>query len=244
MSNAFLRIRQALVREKKYAQYIAIALGEMLLIVVGILVALKIDNWNQTKQDYIIIESYLEKINANIATDLNNLDSLIDLRRKSLLNTDTILKYYKNEQISDPKLFELGFQRLFVETRFYTNSSAYESLKSSGFLRNIENGSIEEGLNSYYSLDEKISYLEESFHSITQPIEEHLSEKGFYIEYSEMFQWNHQDTLFFTYKDLQKYPDVQSTFIRAKMWLESLINAYSELSKRGYELQDILNNGD
>jgi len=244
MSNAFFRIRQALVRKKKYAEYFGIALGEMLLIVVGILVALKIDNWNQTKQDNIIVESYLEKINANIAADLNNLESLIDSRRQALLYTNTILKYYKNEQISDSKLFELGFNSLFIETRFYTNSSAYESLKSSGFLRNIDNGSIEAGLNSYYSLNERISNIEESFHSITQPIEENLSEQGFYIEYREMFEWNHQDTLFFTYNDLQKYPDVQSTFIRAKMWQESLIGRYSELSKRGYELQGILNNGD
>ena len=44
MSNAFFRVRQRLVKESRYGQLIGVALAEMVLIVVGILLALQIDN--------------------------------------------------------------------------------------------------------------------------------------------------------------------------------------------------------
>lgn len=244
MSDAFFRIRRKFANEKKYGKFISVALVEMVLIIVGILIALQIDNWNQKKQERKIVNDYIAIIKHNVADDLKSLEGIIEHRKQSLLYTDTILGYYKNEQILDPKLFELGFKSLFVEQRFIPNRNAYESLKSSGFLRNLGSTNIEVALNAYYSLLGRIVTSEEVFNSLTLPIEENLSENGFYIEYADMFLWNHQDTLDFTYDDLRKYPDVQSTFIRSKMWLESFIDSYTELFDIGEDLQEVLNTMD
>lgn len=244
MSNAFLKVRQKLAQENKIGKLIGVAVVEMVLIIVGILIALQIDNWNQTKQEHKIVEEYLEIIKHNVANDLKELEIIKEHREQSLDYTDTILGYYKNEHVSDPKLFELGFMSLFVEQRFYPNKNAYESLKSSGFLRKVGNTSIEEVLNAYYALMDVILTSEEVFNSITLPIEEKLSGNGFYIEYAEMFHWDHQDTLNFNYSNLKKYPDVQSTFVRSKMWLESFNNSYTQLLLKGEELLEILNSAD
>jgi hypothetical protein len=244
MKNAFVKIRQSLLKDKKYGLYISTALVEMVLIILGILIALQIDNWNQIRQERNIVREYLDIVKTNVATNLIDLENILAYRKQALLHTDTILEYYRNKHISDPKLFEQGFQSLFVERSFIPNRSAYESLKNSGYLRTVGNTRIEEGLNAYYSLMDRISISEEAFNSITLPIEENLSENGFYIEYMEMFQWEHKDTIHFTYRELQKYPDVQSTFIRSKMWLESFISSYSDLKNEGNELLKILNNGD
>ncbi len=244
MKNALIRIRQELFRERKYREYLVFGLGEMLLIVIGILVALQIDNWNQSRQDNKIIEAYFEKIITNIDSDLSKLKTLQEDRRQALVYTDTILGYFNKKHIQDPKLFERGFFSLFVETRFHPNISAYESLKNSGFMKNVKNPEIEEQLSSYYFLMEKVSFVEEKFNSITQPIETILSENGFYIEFKEMFYWDHKDTLEFTCQTMEKYPDVESTFIRAKMFQEELINNYSVLFDRGHEVIKLLSNGD
>jgi len=244
MNNAFYRIRQRLFKEKRYGQFISIALIEMLLIIVGIFLALQLENWNQEKQDSKVVLEYLEIIKTNIGTDLNKLEIVTDYRKQTLLFTDTIMVYYENEYISDPKLFELGFMSLFISRRFNPNTSAYESLKNSGFLRTLGNTKIEVGLNSYYSLIDQISKGEEEFNSIIIPIEEKLSENGFYIDYKEMFQGNYQDTIFFTYEEIKRFPDVQSTFIRAQIWLKYFVGAYSELLIEGNELLKILENGD
>lgn len=213
MSNAFFRIRQKLIEEKKYRNYFVFALGEMLLIVIGILLALQIDNWNQSRQDNKIIEAYFIKISTNIESDISKLRILMEERKQALDYTDTILGYYSKKQISDPKLFERGFFSIFVETKFNPNKSAYESLKNSGFMSNVKNPNIEENLSSYYYLMERVSFVEEKFISIIQPIETILSESGFYVEFKEMF-------------------------------LEELINNYSELSEKGYEAIDLLKKAD
>ena len=196
------------------------------------------------KQERKIVEDYIAIIKHNVASDLKMLEGIIENRRQSLLYTDTILEYYRNEQISDSKLFELGFMSLFVEKRFIPNRDAYESLKSSGFLRNLGRTRIEEALNTYYSSLSRIVAAEAVFNSLTLPIEENLSEKGFYIEYADIFQWNHQDTIDFTIEDLKKYPDIQSTFIRSKMWLESFNDSYTVLFNNGENLLEVLNSKD
>ena len=244
MSDAFFRIRRKFANENKYGKFIGVAVVEMVLIIVGILLALEIDNWNQKKQERKIVKDYIAIIKHNVANDLKSLEGFIEHRKQTLLYTDTILGYYKNEQISDPKLFELGFLSIFLEERFIPNRNAYESLKSSGFLRNLGNTSIEEALNAYYSLLDRIVTYEEVFNSLTLPIEENLSESGFYIEYADAFHWNHQDTINFTYEDLRKYPDVQSTFIRSEMWLGFLINSYAELLNNGKDLVEVLDSVD
>ena len=244
MSYAILRIRRKFAKENKYVKFTVVAVVEMMLIIVGILIALQIDNWNQTNQEHKIVKEYLEIIKHNVANDLKELEILKEHREQSLNSTATILGYYKNEQISDPKLFELGFLNLFLEQRFIPNRNAYESLKSSGFLRNLGSTSIEEALNAYYSLLDRILTYEEVFNSLTLPIEENLSESGFYIEYADAFHWNHQDTINFTYKNLRKYPDVQSTFIRSEMWLGFLIGLHADLLKNGKDLLEVLDSVD
>jgi hypothetical protein len=244
MSNAFFKMRQSLLKDKKYGLYISTAIVEMVLIVLGILIALQIDTWNQTRQEKKIVLEYLDIIKTNVVTDLNELKSINAYRTQASRYTDTILGYYRNEHITNSKLFEQGIQNLLLERSLNSNKSAYESLKNSGYLRAVGNSRIEEGLNTYYSLIDVISKSEESFNSITLPIEENLSENGFYIEYMEMFQWEHNDTIQFSIEELQKYPDVQSTFIRSKMWLEAFIRRYTDLNNEGEELLRILNNED
>ena len=51
MIGLFRKIRHKLLSEQSYGIYILYASGEMLLVVVGILFALQIDNWNQTHKE-------------------------------------------------------------------------------------------------------------------------------------------------------------------------------------------------
>ena len=47
----FRKIRQKLLTENKFSKYLIYALGEIVLVVIGILIALQINNWNQSKQE-------------------------------------------------------------------------------------------------------------------------------------------------------------------------------------------------
>ena len=244
MSNAFFKNRPKLIRERKYGEYFSIALGEIILIALGIFLALQVDNWNQKRHESKIIDSYLIKISNELKSDFQSLELMIEKRRQALVYTDTILNYYKKDHIDDSKLFEKGYRSVFIESRFFPNTRAYESLKNSGYMKDLENPEIEETLNQYYHLVDNLLFVENKFNSITQPVEITLGEKGFYIEYQDVFRWNNKDTIQFTIESMKKYPEYHTTFIKAKVFLEELIEDYTDLLDKANETMDIIGNGD
>ncbi|MBT8272644.1 MAG: hypothetical protein KJO77_02485, partial [Bacteroidia bacterium] len=59
MITFFRRIRQNLLAESKFSKYLIYAIGEIFLVVIGILIALQINNWNQAGKDDKILKEYL-----------------------------------------------------------------------------------------------------------------------------------------------------------------------------------------
>ena len=76
MIRFFRKIRLKLVRENKFGQYIKYAIGEIVLVVIGILIAVQINNWNQNRKDDQILNEYLVKIKSHTLEDLRKLDTV------------------------------------------------------------------------------------------------------------------------------------------------------------------------
>lgn len=243
MSNEFFKTRWQFIKGRKYRDYLMIALGELILLVLGIFIALQIDNWNQERQEKKIIDAYLVLISKDLHADIRSVEELMENRKQALMYTDSILSYYRNGYIANSKLFERGYSSLFIETRFHPNTSAFESLKNSGFIKDLENLEIEEQLNQYYKLIENISFVEDKFINMTQPVENSLVVKGFYSEYNQIFKWENRDTVIFTIQSMMKYPEYEAAFIKAKMFQEELINNYKDLLLKGDETLELINNG-
>jgi hypothetical protein len=68
MIKFFRKIRQKMLMENKFSKYLLYAIGEIILVVIGILIALQINNWNENRKDSIeeraILESLLENLNV------------------------------------------------------------------------------------------------------------------------------------------------------------------------------------
>ncbi len=58
MIKFFRKIRQKLLAENKFSKYLIYAIGEIFLVVIGILIALSINNWNQNKNEQNKIKEY------------------------------------------------------------------------------------------------------------------------------------------------------------------------------------------
>ena len=144
MSKEFFKTRRQLFKERKYRDYVTIAIGELMLLVIGIFIALQIDNWNQERQEKKTIDAYLVLIRKDLQADILNIEKLMEIRIQALSHTDSILSYFRSGFIANSKLFERGYFSLFIETRFQPNTSAFESLKNSGYMKDLENLEIEE----------------------------------------------------------------------------------------------------
>ena len=90
MIKIFRKIRYDLLSNGQTSKYLKYAIGEILLVVIGILIALQINNWNQVKKDDKILREYLGKIKSHTQEDMRMLDSLTKYRKN--IGLSNILK--------------------------------------------------------------------------------------------------------------------------------------------------------
>ena len=74
----FRRIRKNLADENRILKYSRYAIGEIVLVVIGILIALQINNWNEDQKSRKKELTYLENIRADLMMNIDELNSFID----------------------------------------------------------------------------------------------------------------------------------------------------------------------
>ncbi|XWN35865.1 MAG: DUF6090 family protein [Balneola sp.] len=152
MFKFFRRVRQALLSESKFSKYLVYALGEILLVVVGILIALQINNWNEERKDRKIEQSYIELLSRDLSADSVSLNELISFSDHSVKSKAIILTYLKNET-SKPDSLGTHFLRTAFQgvQSFVPNMGAFEELQSAGGLSLINDENIRNQILSLYN---------------------------------------------------------------------------------------------
>ncbi len=121
--------------ENKTGKYLKYAIGEILLVVIGILIALSINNWNEQRKTNELLNLYQENIVFELEQDLKHLselDSLSKMRKRSL---DNYIAYYNSKKIDiDTLKAKVDSIQLQYEI-FNTNSYSVQDLMTTGNLR-------------------------------------------------------------------------------------------------------------
>mgnify|MGYP001827315849 CR=1 FL=1 len=79
MIKLFRHIRRSLLKENKMGKYFKYAIVEILLVVIGILIALSINNWNETRKEQALELDYLIGIKTDLEDDLPNIERRINV---------------------------------------------------------------------------------------------------------------------------------------------------------------------
>jgi hypothetical protein len=105
--------------------------GEFILIFLGILIALQVDNWNQSRQDRKLERNLLSEMRSNLIATQEDIEYNIMMQERYLNSTEVVIDFLKSEL---PWHDSLGyyFTRIMAGTVFDHNNSAYESLNSIG----------------------------------------------------------------------------------------------------------------
>lgn len=151
MITFFRSIRKNLITEGIATRYLKYAVGEIILVVIGILIALQINNWNNEKQQEKIEIKYLKELKENLKKDLNDIEFNISFNESKLTSNKIILDYL-NGQTAEVDSIEFHFSNLFFSTRTLVNMSAYENLKSRG-LEIISNDSLRQQITTLYEFN-------------------------------------------------------------------------------------------
>tara|TARA_R100001369_G_scaffold77623_2_gene107080 strand:- start:3947 stop:4702 length:756 start_codon:yes stop_codon:yes gene_type:complete len=169
----FRKIRQKLLAENKFSKYLIYAIGEIVLVVIGILIALYINNLNTEKQDSITLNGYLNNIAENIKSDQANLEYITAFRDSSVIGSKYFMKMIEQ---GSKEQYATYFSTYFkfnpwLDESFQSNQSGFEALKNSGYLNKIHQTDLQTELYKYYSLVQKIKDEEQSLNNFMEEME-------------------------------------------------------------------------
>lgn len=161
MIKLFRNIRKNLITEGKTANYLKYAIGEIVLVMIGILLALQVNNWNETRK----VNTFKTEILLLIAQNLERDSILLSLERyktqEALAYTDLLLEQVALKNYNDSLNHWMG--KIISFERFKSQSSAFEVLKSKG-IEIISDNKLQLALISYY--DESLFKLYESLNDV------------------------------------------------------------------------------
>ena len=128
------RIRKRLVTENRVQKYLIYAIGEILLVVIGILIALQINNWNTNKNNEALKKAYIKLIKEDLQKDTVSLQYAIDI-----MYNDSIQLQKYSRRLSHPKatkdtlikIARYEFDPWYTSSQIFNNNT-YESLISTG----------------------------------------------------------------------------------------------------------------
>jgi hypothetical protein len=149
MIKIFRKIRQNLLNQGKTTKYFKYAIGEIVLVVIGILIALQVNNWNNNKQLEEVQIKYLNEIGNNLKSDLKDVRFNIKFNETRLNSGKVVLENLKNDAVYIDTL-DVYYGSLLFTTRSVVNYSAYETLKSKG-LEIITNDNLRKSITKLYS---------------------------------------------------------------------------------------------
>ena len=160
MIKFFRKIRQQLMAENRFSKYLLYAIGEIVLVVIGILIALGINNWNQKRIEIeketiafnnLIsdLEEQSASLKVNIETEKEMFKSGLYIsehfsRNKGFVNNDTLLS----------KLNLLGMRKTFSPIK-----TTFDELKSTGNITLIRNENLKRSIIQFYDELERVSLI-------------------------------------------------------------------------------------
>jgi hypothetical protein len=147
----FRHIRQRLLRENKFSKYLLYAIGEIVLVVIGILIALQINNWNEAIKDHAYEVKMLSEIVKSLKADQLNLQADID--DYTILNNtvDHFTILARDRAIFHDSMYQ-DLWKLNIGKYLQFNRGPYDALKSSGIDR-ISNDSIRNHLINFFDFE-------------------------------------------------------------------------------------------
>ena len=153
MIRFFYKIRQKLFSEGKFTHYILYALGEIILIVIGILIAITIDNNNELRKIKRMEQVYLSGLKSEFEQNKNKLQTLIETNRLNYEDAQKLANFIATDSFPDEKtLSNLLFNAFSYEIAYNPNNSLLTEVISTGYLKYISNPTLRQELAAWESV--------------------------------------------------------------------------------------------
>jgi hypothetical protein len=161
MIKIFRKNRQKMLTKKKFGKYLVYAIGEVILVIIGILFALAINEHSKSNNNLALRNSYIIQLNDEADRNLEKLIKLDNESAKKLKELDTLFRILENKEYDNPKLSLKSFY-LIMSNKFYPIRITFENLKFSGDLNLFDDLNLRNSISETYETFEPINRLETS----------------------------------------------------------------------------------
>ncbi len=233
MINFFRKIRKKMADDNKPMKYLRYAIGEIVLVVIGILIAIQINTWNLERKtqlkEKVILQSLLDEFKTNSASLLIAKESATTNNRRCL----DILKYISDDQLEISKATSdtLIISSLNTFVTFDVSDGYINSLLSTGEIHILQNDNLKHLIINWKIkvIDNSVEaedWLKQDLYFIVTPfLDKHYSLaterfKGF-TSYNSPFK--------FDYRKIYRNPQFENIVIRKQNRYYTCLKAYNEL---------------
>ncbi|MFD2917938.1 DUF6090 family protein [Psychroserpens luteus] len=165
MITLFRRLRQRLLSENKFSKYLIYAIGEIILVVIGILIALQINNWNENRKLQQKEVQILKEIRSDLFQTKKDIFRTVEYHKKLVSQTQFLLNAIYNKVSYSDSIYR-AFADSGYDSKIIPKSSSFENLKTIG-LNAISNDSLRTAITTIFQL---------SFSRLTNDFQEDNSE--------------------------------------------------------------------
>ncbi|WP_018126918.1 DUF6090 family protein [Balneola vulgaris] len=163
MLKFFRRIRKKLLSDNKLSKYLIYAIGEIVLVVIGILIALQINNWNENTKLKELEKDLLKEVHNSLLKDLIDVNTNIRAQQKTIDSQEIVIDWIESDEDFNDTLSS-HISRVYLNTYFAAYEGPYETLKQIG-MRNIRNDSLRNQISKLYNITYPYYYLVDEFYA-------------------------------------------------------------------------------
>ena len=162
MINFFRKTRKRLADDNKPMKYMRYAIGEIVLVVIGILIALQINNWNEFRKERILEKDYLTRMRLDLQKDTTFLKITIDNYKKYAESNVTYINSMYLIQKTHEDYINLTSSSAWFAEELILRDNTFSEISSSGKFGIISNVELKEAIIDYYkSYDVHTSHISE-----------------------------------------------------------------------------------
>ena len=167
--------------KNKTGKYLKYAIGEIVLVVIGILIALSINNFNNDKKQRNTEQVYLQSLQTEFKTNLKKINDCLTENTERVNAVEDMLALFDNnvrDTISNKAISDIIYSVFGGEATYMPSIGVLTDIVSSGNLNLIQNEQLRQSLASFESKLDFIKLQENATHSMKDEMQSQFNKKG------------------------------------------------------------------
>jgi len=181
MIKFFRKIRQKYLAENKIGKYLKYAVGEIILVAIGIFIALQVNNWNNKRlaeaEEYELLEEFKEEL----ILDLSILKDCVADLKEDVLTKD---KLFKINELESLNLDSLHLLIRDINVDVLPNQTIFEKVKNKNITKLTNNKDLNQDIFNYFN------GMNNATKSINYYFDKHLERQSFFEQQNSIYNYN------------------------------------------------------